>query len=158
MLELISPHLIIFIISMMPFVELRGAIPIGLGIYNLPVLQVLPTAIAGNILPVPFILLLFNYIEILLRKYRYWDRALTKLFDRTRKRASSKVQRYKTLALIAFVAVPLPFTGAWTGSLIAYLFGLKFTKSLLAISIGVIIAGLLVILICLTGKAVWLVK
>ncbi|MEW6069691.1 MAG: small multi-drug export protein [Candidatus Thermoplasmatota archaeon] len=156
MLEFMSPQLLIFIISMLPFVELRGAIPLGLWRYNLPLTQVFPLVILGNILPVPFILLFFNYIEILLRKYRRWDRALTALFDRTRRKANPKIQKYKTLGLIVFVAIPLPFTGAWTGSLIAYLFGLKFTKALLAISIGVIIAGLLVTLICLTGKAIWL--
>ncbi|MDI6887817.1 MAG: small multi-drug export protein [Candidatus Thermoplasmatota archaeon] len=153
MLEL-TPHLIIFIISMMPFAELRVAILMGL-LYNLPLWQVFSISVLGNILPVPFIILFFSYIEILLRRYKRWDRVLTRLFDRTRRRANPKIQKYKTLGLIAFVAIPLPFTGAWTGSLIAYLFGLKLTKAILTISIGVIIAGLLVTLLCLTGT-VWL--
>ncbi|MDI6855212.1 MAG: small multi-drug export protein [Candidatus Thermoplasmatota archaeon] len=153
MLEL-TPHLIIFIISMMPFAELRVAILMGL-LYNLPLWQVFSISVLGNILPVPFIILFFSYIEILLRRYKRWDRVLTRLFDRTRRRANPKIQKYKTLGLIAFVAIPSPFTGAWTGSLIAYLFGLKLTKAILTISIGVIIAGLLVTLLCLTGT-VWL--
>lgn len=153
MLEL-TPHLIIFITSMMPFAELRVAILMGL-LYNLPLWQVFSISVLGNILPVPFIILFFSYIEILLRRYKRWDRVLTRLFDRTRRRANPKIQKYKTLGLIAFVAIPSPFTGAWTGSLIAYLFGLKLTKAILTISIGVIIAGLLVTLLCLTGT-VWL--
>ncbi|MDI6707853.1 MAG: small multi-drug export protein [Candidatus Thermoplasmatota archaeon] len=154
MLEL-TPHLIIFITSMMPFAELRVAILMGLLYYNLPLWQVFSISVLGNILPVPFIILFFSYIEILLRRYKRWDRVLTRLFDRTRRRANPKIQKYKTLGLIAFVAIPLPFTGAWTGSLIAYLFGLKLTKAILTISIGVIIGGLFVTLLCLTGT-VWL--
>lgn len=156
MFEFIPPQLMIFLISMLPFIELRGSLPIGLGIYNLPLWQVFPIAIIGNIFPVPFILMFFSYVEIFLRKYPKFNRFLTALFDRTRRRANSKIEKYETLGLIVFVAIPLPFTGAWTGALIAYIFGLKKSHALISISAGVIIAGLIVTAICITGRALWL--
>ena len=72
------------------------------------------------------------------------------LFERTRKRADSKIKRFEYIGLILFVAVPLPFTGAWTGALIAYLFDLDFKKSLITIFIGVLIAAFIMIIVTLT--------
>jgi len=71
------------------------------------------------------------------------------LFARTRKKADSKIAKYEYLGLLIFVALPIPFTGGWTGALIAYLFGLKFSKSLLTIFIGVVIAALIMVVITL---------
>lgn len=166
MFEFIPPQLMIFLISMLPIAELRVSIPVGLGIpipvlgihvgYNLPLWQVFPIAVIGNIFPVPFILIFFAYVEIFLRKYPKFNRFLTALFDRTRRRANSKIEKYETLGLMIFVAIPLPFTGAWTGALIAYIFGLKKSHAFISISTGVIIAGLIVTAICITGKALWL--
>jgi uncharacterized membrane protein len=71
------------------------------------------------------------------------------LFTRTRKKANEKIRKYEYLGLFLFVAVPIPFTGAWTGALIAYLFDLKFSKSLIAIFAGVILAAVIMILLTL---------
>lgn len=156
MLEILPGWLVIFLISMLPIVELRGAIPVALGAYNMNPWMVFPVAVVGNMIPVPFILLFFGYAEKYLRKYKSFDRFFNRLFEKTRKRADEKIKKYETLGLLVFVAIPLPFTGAWTGALIAYLFGLKFWKSILIIFMGVIIAGFIVTVVCITGKAVWL--
>ena len=74
------------------------------------------------------------------------------LFEKTRKRADAKIKRYEHLGLLVFVAIPLPFTGAWTGALIAYLFGLKFGRSLITIFIGIIIAALIITGLTLSGN------
>ncbi|MBU3902468.1 MAG: small multi-drug export protein [Candidatus Thermoplasmatota archaeon] len=155
MLEILPRWLVILLISMLPIVELRGAIPVALGAYNMNPWIVFPVAVIGNMIPVPFILLFFGYAEKYLRKYKSFDRFFNRLFEKTRKRADMKIKRYETLGLLAFVAVPLPFTGAWTGALIAYLFGLKFWKSILTIFMGVIVAGFIVTAVCITGKAFW---
>jgi uncharacterized membrane protein len=101
-------------------------------------------------LPIPFILLFFHYLEKWLRNYSFWKNLMDWLFSKTRKRADAKIKRYEHLGLLLFVAIPLPFTGAWTGALIAYLFDLKFFKSLITIFVGVIIAALIMIGITLT--------
>ena len=77
------------------------------------------------------------------------------LFERTRQRADSKIRKYETLGLLVFVAIPLPFTGAWTGALIAYLFDLKITRSLVVILIGVVIAATITVILYSTGTLLW---
>ena len=155
MLEILPGWLVILLISMLPVVELRGSIPVALGAYDMNPWVVFPLAVIGNMIPVPFILLFFGCVEKYLRKYKSFDRFFNRLFEKTRKRADMKIKRYETIGLLAFVAVPLPFTGAWTGALIAYLFGLKFWKSILTIFMGVIVAGFIVTAVCITGKAFW---
>ena len=113
--------------------------------------QAFPIAILGNILPIPFILLFFHYIEKFLRRYKFWTRLMDRLFAKTRSRADAKIRRYEHLGLLIFVAIPLPFTGAWTGALIAYLFDLKFSKSIITIFVGVIIAAAITISLTLAG-------
>ncbi len=111
--------------------------------------QAFPIAIVGNILPIPFILLFFGYIEKYLRKYPFWVKVMDWLFTRTRKKADARIKKYEYLGLFAFVALPVPFTGAWTGALIAYLFNLKFSRSLLVIFIGLILAAVIMIFLTL---------
>ena len=147
----------IFFGSMIPWVESRYIIPYAIwesGL-NWPWWQAIPLAILGNMLPIPFILLFFKSIEKFLRRFGFWTKIMDWLFERTRKRADGKIRRYETLGLLVFVAIPLPFTGAWTGSLIAYLFDLKFSKSLIIIFIGVLIAATITTILYLTGILLW---
>jgi len=134
---------------MFPWLEARYMIPVSMVIYNppWPWWQAFPLAIAGNILPIPFILLFFCRVEKFLRRYNFWTKIMDWLFARTRKKANTRIQRYEYIGLFIFVALPLPFTGAWTGALIAYLFGLKFSKSLIAIFLGIVVAAAIMILI-----------
>jgi len=150
---MIPDWLITIIISMSPWIELRGAIPVAILEYHWQWWQALPISVLGNMIPVPFILLLFRVVEKELRKNPTFNKLIDKLFDKTRKKANTKVEKYEELALVLFVAIPLPFTGAWTASLIAYLFNLDIKKSILTIFLGVIIAGLIVTILTITGKA-----
>lgn len=150
-LSSLPPWLIVVLISMLPFVELRLAIPLGILNYHMDPLTVLIICIIGNLIPVPFILVLFERVERWLRKYPRWAGLMDKIFEKTRKKASKRVEKYEALALISFVAIPFPGTGAWTGSLIAYLFGLDVKKSFFYIAIGVLIAGMAVTLISTGG-------
>jgi uncharacterized membrane protein len=135
---------------MIPWLESRYVIVYAMLGLNWSWVSAFPIAVIGNILPIPFILLFFKYIEKFLRNFKFWTNIMDKLFKKTRARADSKIRRYEHLGLLLFVAIPLPFTGAWTGALIAYLFDLKFSKSLLIIFIGILIAAIIMIVITLT--------
>jgi len=145
----------IFFGSMIPWIESRYIIPYALWVFNWELWQVFPLAVLGNMLPIPFVLLFFKFVEKFLRRFRFWTKIMDWLFKRTRERADGKIIKYEYLGLIMFVAVPLPFTGAWTGSLIAYLFDLKFSKSLLTILLGVIISATITVILYSTGLIFW---
>ncbi len=150
-LSIFPDWLIVFLLSMIPFTELRLSIPIGMATFGMEWYTVLPIAIIGNMVPVPFILVLFKKVEAWLRRFNIFERIFTWLFARTRSKAAQKIKKWEEVGLILFVAIPLPGTGAWTGSLIAYLFGLENKRSLIFIFIGVAIAGLAVTGIMLAG-------
>lgn len=147
----IPPQVIVFISAMLPIIELRGAIPIGVASFDLPVYQTFILAVIGNMLPIFFILLFFDFANKLLMKTKFGKKLLEKIFERTRKKGKL-IQKYEELGLIFFVAIPLPITGAWTGALAAYLFGLKFWKSIFAIFLGVLCAGVIVTILTVLGK------
>jgi len=136
----------VFLIAMIPIFELRGAIPFGMWEYKLPLWKVIPIALAGNMFPIFFILLFFNFVTKLFFKVPFLKKILEAIFARTR-RKTEVIQKYEEIGLMLFVAIPLPITGAWTGSLAAYLFGLKFWKSILFIFLGVCIAAVVVTLL-----------
>ena len=139
----VSSEMKVFFISMIPIFELRGGIPIGMLKYKLPVWKVFPIAIAGNMVPIFFILLFFDFVTKLFFKVPILKKILEAIFRRTRKK-SEIIRKYEEIGLMLFVAIPLPITGAWTGSLAAYLLGLKFWKSIMFIFFGVLIAGVVV--------------
>jgi len=141
----------VIFLSMMPISELRGAIPLALGSYGMNPYISIPVIVIFNFIPVPFILLFLQPVEKWLRKWKFWDNMLNKIFEHTRKRTRKSIERWESVALILFVAIPLPVTGAWTGSLAAYLFGLEFKKSLLYIFIGICIAAIIVTTATMAG-------
>ena len=145
-----SKELVVLIIAALPIFELRGALPVALNVFHFPWYYALPLAIIGNLLPVPIILLLFNAISRGLSKIGFFDRFLRWLFEHTRQRGKI-VEKYERIGLALFVAIPLPITGAWTGSLVAVLFGLKFRHAFLSIFIGICIAGIIVTCLSLLG-------
>jgi uncharacterized membrane protein len=148
----LPPWFVVIFISLIPFFELRGAIPVAIFIYEMPWWEAFPLAVLGNMIPVPIILKHLGNVERGLRKWNRWDRFFTKLYSKTRARADERIKRYEAIGVMFFVAIPLPFTGAWTGSLIAYLFDIKFKRSILVVFAGVIIAGVIVTLLCLFFK------
>ena len=145
-----SKELIVLIISALPIFELRGAIPVAITVFHFPWYYALPLAIIGNLLPVPVILLFLNAISKWLSKISFFDRFLRWLFEHTRRRGKI-IERYERIGLVLFVAIPLPVTGAWTGSLAAVLFGLKFKHAFLSIFVGILIAGVIVTCATLLG-------
>lgn len=149
MLEFLPQWFQIFFFSMVPWLEARYVIPFSMLQYGWEWQQAFLLAIAGNILPIPFILLFFGYVEKFLRNYPFWVKIMDWLFARTRRKANERIRKYEYLGLFLFVAIPIPFTGAWTGALIAYLFDLKFSRSLLAILAGIIVAAVIMILLTL---------
>lgn len=150
----ISDVLVVLGIAASPIAELRAAIPLAILEYDFPWYYALLFALIGNMLPVPFILLFLNTASRLLSKVGFFDRILNWLFEHTKKRGRL-VERYERIGLALFVAIPLPITGAWTGSLLAVLFGLKFKHAMLSIFIGVLIAGIIVTCLCLLGVTIF---
>lgn len=138
-------ELAVFLVAALPFIELRGAIPLALA-FGLSPGRAFILAILGNLLPVLPLLLLFTTVSERLRVFPPVDMFLTWLHDRTVKK-SDKVERYGPLGLIFFTAVPLPTTGAWTASLAAILFRIKIRYAFPAIAFGVLIAGMVVTLL-----------
>ena len=137
------------LVAMLPIAELRGAIPWALA--PAPVgggmawQDAYVYAVIGNIVPVIPLLLLLESFSSALRRYPLFGRFFEWLFERTR-RKSKTVQRYGALGLILFVGIPLPVTGAWTGSVAAFLFGIRFRYAFPAIVGGVLVAGVVVTL------------
>lgn len=150
----LSKELVVIITSALPILELRGGIPVAMTLFNFPWYYALLLAVIGNLLPVPFILLLLDSATRLLSRVRLFNRILTWLFERTRRRGRI-IQKYERIGLALFVAIPLPVTGAWTGSLAAVLFGLRFRHASLSILIGVLIAGVIVTCLSWLGLAIY---
>mgnify|MGYP001203032707 CR=1 FL=1 len=142
----------VFFAAMTPVGELRISIPIGIHILDLPWYQVLPISIIGNLLPVLLLVPCLHVGAIWLRKYPTF---LTKMLDW---RAASLLHahnkqftKYGPVFLVFLVAIPLPMTGAWTGSLASWVFGIPARKSILLIAVGIVIAGTIVTVLTETG-------
>ena len=128
------------LVSMLPIIELRGGLPFGVAL-GLPYYLAFPFAVLGNILPAPFIIVYIRRIFMLMRKYMP---RLNDMVDKLEEKAHLKgeqVMKYETLGLWLFVAIPLPGTGAWTGSLAAAFLGMRLKKAFPAVLLGVITAG-----------------
>jgi uncharacterized membrane protein len=134
----ISPEAIIFIISMIPILELRGGL-LAASLLNIPAATAIPLCIIGNIIPIPFILLFIRQIFKWLKKTKFFRGLIEKLENRAMQK-SDKIRRYEFWGLLFFVGIPLPGTGAWTGSLIASLLEIDIKKSSLAILCGLVMA------------------
>ena len=150
----LSHILAVLVIAASPISELRGAIPVAIIGFHFPWYYALLVSVIGNLLPVPFILLFFNALSRFLSRVSLFDRMLHWLFERTRQKGKL-IERYGGIGLALFVGVPLPMTGAWTGSLIAILLGIKFKPAVLSIFAGIVIAGIIVTLATLLGWAVF---
>jgi len=148
------------IISMLPVSELRGAIPLALapvevGGYGMAVPEAYFLAVIGNMIPVIPLLLFLEPVSDFLRRWKMWDIFLNWFFTRTHHKHNARFEKYGTLALTLFVAVPLPVTGAWTGCAAAFVFGIEFRHALLAIFTGVLIAGIVVTALTLAGIGIF---
>ncbi len=146
-LNTVGRELCVFFCSMIPIIELRGAIPLGAAI-GLPWWQSYILSVLGNMVPVPFIL-------IFIKKIISWmSRSKVKIFNkfagflnRKAEKNRAKIEKYSFWGVCLFVAVPLPVTGAWTGSLVAAMIEMKFWKAVVSALLGVMIAGVIMSLV-----------
>ena len=143
---MLKNYLLIFLISMVPIIELRGAIPIGLGM-GLPVLPTYLLCVLGNMIPVPF-------IYLFARKFLIWGyhkpligpicRFCINKGEKGGRALEAKAGKGLTVALLLFVGIPLPGTGAWTGALIAAVLNMRLKRAVPVIFLGVAIAGCII--------------
>jgi uncharacterized membrane protein len=137
-------------ISALPIFELRGGIPVAVSYLKIDWRVAYVVCVVGNMLPVVPVLLFLGAVSRGLSRFALWKRFFDWLFERTRRRGGI-VERYRCLGLMFFVAIPLPITGAWTGSVAAFLFGMRLAPSVLFIFLGVLIAGGIVTVLSLLG-------
>lgn len=138
LLQYISPEGAVFIISMIPLLELRGGL-LAASLLKISAAKAIPLCIVGNIIPIPFILLFIRQIFKVLKKTKLFRGLIIRLENRAMKK-SDQVKKYEFWGLMLFVGIPLPGTGAWTGSLIAALLGMKFKKAFPAVIVGICMA------------------
>ena len=134
----VSKEIVVFIISMIPILELRGGLIVS-KLLEVPITTAIPLCIIGNIIPIPFILLFIRQIFKWLKKVRIFRGLIEKLENRAMGKSDS-IKKYEFWGLVLFVGIPLPGTGAWTGSLIAALLEIDFKKAILAELLGIAIA------------------
>ena len=146
-LETVGKELCVFFCSMLPIIECRGAIPLGFAL-ELPWWQTALISMAGNLLPVPFILLFIRAVLKWMRgcRVKFFNKIAAWL-DRKIEKHKGTIEKYSYWGVMLFVGVPLPGTGAWTGSLIAAVLGLDWKKSFLAACGGVMMATVIMSLI-----------
>jgi len=143
----------VIILGALPISELRGAIPLGLS-FGMPLFKAFWLAILGNTIFIAPALFLFEPVSQRLRKFKIWSRFFDWVFERTKKNSDS-IQKYEALGLAIFVAIPLPMTGAWSGVIAASLFKIRFRYAFIAITAGVIAAGIIVASLCALGLIGW---
>lgn len=138
-------YLITFLVSMVPIIELRGAIPIATHM-NVPMLHAYIIAVIGNMLPVPFIYFFARKVLVWGKDKKYIGKFFTFCLEKGEKggeKLMAKAGRGTFLALLIFVGIPLPGTGAWTGTLAASILNMDFKKSVIAVMLGVLLAGVI---------------
>lgn len=136
--QFVSREIVIFIISMIPILELRGGLLVA-SLLNVSITTAIPICIVGNIIPIPFILLFIKQIFKWLKKIKLF-RGMVERMETKAMGKSDTIKKYEFWGLMLFVGIPLPGTGAWTGSLIAALLDIDFKKAVLAELCGIIIA------------------
>lgn len=146
----VGKEAIIFIISMVPILELRGGLlAAGPALLNVPMWTAIPVCIIGNLIPIPFILLLITPIFNWMKGTKHLKPFVERMEARAMKK-SDQIEKYEFWGLLLFVGIPLPGTGAWTGALIASLVGVKFRKAFPAIICGVLLACVIMTILSYT--------
>ncbi len=139
----VPAELIIFIVSILPILELRGGL-VAAALLGVDFWVAFPICVIGNMLPIPFILLFIRKIFNFIKKTNFlWLRKVVIKLDEKAENKSRKIETASSIGLYAFVAIPLPGTGAWTGALVANALNVKFGRSIWVITLGVISAGII---------------
>lgn len=141
----INPSFGVFAVSMVPIIELRGAVPLGIGL-DLPWLWVYLISVIGNMIPIPIVILVVRPIIEWLIHSKLFSKIGLWLDNRTKEK-SKQITKYKKLGLFLFVAIPLPGTGAYTGAMIAGVLNMRLKDALPAIFLGVLSAGIAMLVI-----------
>lgn len=142
----------VFFISSSPILEIRGALPLALTFYKLPFPLAFLICFLGNIFPVIFLLFFLEKIFLYFSRYSFFKKVFEWYFKKTDEKFSHYLKKWGKLALVMLVAIPLPFTGAWTGSIAAFLMRFQKKEAFFLISLGVLIAGSIVSLLFYFGK------
>ncbi|MBO4343652.1 MAG: small multi-drug export protein [Clostridia bacterium] len=142
----------LFIVSIIPFIELRGAIPFGILKLGMPWYEAFLISFISNCIPVPIVILLTRPLFNFLKKTKRLAPLVQKIEAKMMKK-SEKVTKYKIIGLFLFVAIPLPGTGAYSGSVIAALLDMRLKKSIPSIVLGIFVAGLIISLVSAFGSA-----
>ena len=141
MTAVLKKYLMIFLVSMVPVAELRGAIPRGIAQDLKPALVWL-VCVIGNMIPVPFIMLFIRAIFKWMKKHGGWMEKIVIKMEHKAERGAEMFYKYELLGLFILVAIPLPGTGAWTGALVAAMLRLRMKAAVPAIFFGVCVAGI----------------
>ena len=149
------PYIYTYLWAITPIVELRGAIPIGYLHYQLGIIPTSLIGILGGITIVLFCLSILPTIFKLLEYVPVLDKVKNAVLEKTRTKHSEKMRLWGEFFLVVLVAIPLPGSGAFTGSLVAYLFGIPFKTAFMLISFGTIISGIIVATLTLSGEGLW---
>lgn len=145
--------LILIGLTLLPFLELRASIPYGVFATDLPVAQVFLICVLANIALAPLLWLFVNYVMHLFLKIKFIEQIYQKIVTRTQKRVHPYVEKYGLIGLALFIGVPLPGSGVYSGALGAYLLGYDFKNYLRAAVVGVLIAGIVVTLVSVSGNS-----
>lgn len=145
--------LYIFVISMVPLIEQRGSIPVGILAYSLNPALVFIVCLLGSFVPAPFVYFFFNRILAWMKTKSVFDK-FTNFVEKKVQKGSAKLEKYKEIGLITFVGIPLPTTGLWTGSAVAAFMGLNFKKSMVCVFLGGIISAVLITVFSLVAPAI----
>lgn len=142
---IVSREIIVFIISLMPILELRGGL-LAASLLNIPIGRAVPICVIGNILPIPIILLFIKKIFAWMKRFRGF-RGIAEWLEQKAMSKKDRIEKIEFWGLVLFVGIPLPGTGAWTGSLIAALLEIDFKKAILAELLGIIMATVIMSII-----------
>ncbi|MFA5532748.1 MAG: small multi-drug export protein [Candidatus Shapirobacteria bacterium] len=143
----------IFLISMVPLIEQRGAIPVGILVYHINPFLVFIVSLIGSFLPAPFIFLFFNRILAWMKTVRIFHK-FTKFIDKKVQKGAKKIETTMEIGLTLFVGIPLPTTGLWTGTAIAAFLGLDFKKSMICVFLGGILSAVIITVLSVVAPAI----
>lgn len=141
-MNLFLKYLMVLGMAALPVIELRGSVPWGVT-QDLPLIPVLCVSVIGNMLPVPFIIIFIRKLLAWMKRKSAWLRSIAEKIEQRGRLKGDVLVKYETLGLFVLVAIPLPGTGAWTGSLVAAMFDLRLKNAIPAIFLGVVVAGLI---------------
>lgn len=147
-------EIITFIVASLPILEVRGAIPLAIGVFEFSIFKAYLISVLGNIsLIIPALFFLQKFSEYLMHKWYWYNRLMTWVFERAQRKHLDHFheKKWMELALFVFVAIPLPMTGAWSGTIAAYILGVPFWRAIAMIFLGILAAGAIVTVLFSTG-------